>query len=100
MKNVVFNDDNSIFYLVEGEDKRGHKLYFKKIGAKEGQMLYEEVDPEYHLDFHKSKDGKHLILVSSNRSISEIYCIGTSSEYQFTPKKTLLEGIEGPSFRK
>ncbi|MGC4046676.1 MAG: hypothetical protein QM758_23030 [Armatimonas sp.] len=40
VKNVEFCDDESLYYVVEGGDKRAHKLYYKKLGAEHGKLLF------------------------------------------------------------
>ena len=90
-------DSKSVFYVVEDEAKRPHKLFHHVIGQpkEKDRLVYEEKDELYRLGVDRTHDKKYILHSSASSTTTEQrFLNGTTpgGEFKlFAPRK---EGVE------
>ena len=93
--NVTWSkDDQFLFYIKMDETLRPHQLYRHKMDSnpKEDQLVYEESDPKFRVDFGESRSEDFLFLYSESSLTTEIRFLSSSTplaSFQiFSPRHT------------
>lgn len=81
-------DDKTMFYTVEDEAKRPHRLYRHVLGTQDDELVYEEADRLYRLEVYRSRDWAYLFAVSSSSITTETRAISATSPTE--PPRVLI----------
>ena len=67
------NDNKTIFYTIEDETGRSHKLYRHILGTdeKEDELLFTEEDKKFWCWIRKTKNRKYIIMASGSKTTTE-----------------------------
>ena len=65
-------DNKTLFYTVEDEAKRSHRLYRHALGRPEDALLYEETDALYSVYVQRSRSQAFLFLTSASSKTTEV----------------------------
>jgi oligopeptidase B len=90
-------DNRTVFYIVEDEAKRAHKLFRHVLGQPVGSdvLVYEEKDELYTLDIGRTHDKKYLIRTSESSTTSEQHILdSTTPTADFRAIAVRQEGVE------
>lgn len=90
-------DNRTLFYIVEDEAKRAHKLFRHVLGQPVGSdvLVYEERDELYTLDIERTRDGKYLIRTSTSSTTTEQHFLDSSDPTgEFRVIAARQEGVE------
>ncbi|MFT4032118.1 MAG: S9 family peptidase [Siphonobacter sp.] len=72
-------DNKTLYYVTYDKALRPYRLYRHTIGSKDKDvLLYEEKDPLFSLNIHRSRSKEFMILSSSSFTTSELFLLPTS----------------------
>ncbi len=74
VSDIVWLNDNTLFYSVDNDAHRTYRLYRHKLGddAKNDKLIYQEDDPLYYLWIYKTRSKRFIILGLSSKNSSEM----------------------------
>jgi oligopeptidase B len=65
-------DDRTLFYTVEEEStKRQYRLFRHRVGDSASQLVYEEPDPAFNVEVHRTRSLRFLVLAAGSLTTSE-----------------------------
>lgn len=69
------NDNRTIFYTVLNAAKRAYRVFRHQLGqdASNDELVYEEVDDNFHLYLHKSKSEAYILIALDSPTTSEVW---------------------------
>ena len=81
MGQMVWYNDNKIFYIPASKNWRAEKIYAHNLGDKKSEdiLLYEEKNPIFRVWVNKSSSKDYIFLGSSSSETSEVYYIDLTS---------------------
>lgn len=91
------SDNRTVFYTVENEAKRSHKLFRHILGqpANADALIFEEKDELYTLDVGRTHDKKYLVHSSESSTTSEQHFLDSSTPTgDFRVIASRQEGVE------
>ena len=65
-------DHRTLFYVIEDEAKRAHRLYRHRLGTPDHELLYEEADARFSIGIDQSRSRAYLFLTSHSATTSEV----------------------------
>ena len=66
------SDHATLYYVVEDEAKRPHRLYRHRLGSETHDLLYEEADERFFLDVDRTRSGRYLLVHSVSKTTTEV----------------------------
>jgi oligopeptidase B len=65
-------DKRTLFYTVEDEAKRSHRLYRHTLGESGDALVYEEPDERFDVGVSRTRSGAYLLMTLSSHTTSEV----------------------------
>ncbi|HET9328694.1 MAG TPA: S9 family peptidase [Candidatus Eisenbacteria bacterium] len=65
-------DGRTLFYTVKDAAKRDHRLYRRRLGESQSELVYEEPDERFVIHVDRSRSGAWLFLSSDSHTTSEV----------------------------
>ena len=65
-------DSRTLFYTVEDEAKRSHRLYRHELGSHEHALVYEEPDERFNVYVGRTRSGAFVVMAAASHTTSEV----------------------------